>query len=363
VDPHLGGNIAFHTLIEEAHKRGIKIMLDAVFNHLGADSPIWLDVVRNGANSRYADWFWIHKFPVYPDTPKSEWDFKNFNYETFGNVIEMPKLNTENEECREYLLSIVRYWTQNFDIDGWRLDVANEVDHHFWRDFRKVIKDIKPECYILGEIWHEGTPWLRGDQFDSLMNYPLTYGIIDYFALQDTTKQEFMTSVTRSYLCYPKNITEVMFNLLDSHDTARILSVCLNDKRKVKLAYLFMLTQAGSPCIYYGSEIGIDGFKSMTLENNRKCMIWDENKQDLELRQFIRWLIRLRKKHPQWCVASIQWKDVEHPTVIAYQRDNITFFLNNSEDTANFIYDGRSMEISGFSYEIEGLPAADLYDF
>ncbi|EEQ9535436.1 glycoside hydrolase family 13 protein, partial [Escherichia coli] len=180
---------------------------------------------------------------------------------------------------------------------------------------------------------------------------------------QDTTKQEFMTSVTRSYLCYPKNITEVMFNLLDSHDTARILSVCLNDKRKVKLAYLFMLTQAGSPCIYYGSEIGIDGFKSMTLENNRKCMIWDENKQDLELRQFIRWLIRLRKKHPQWCVASIQWKDVEHPTVIAYQRDNITFFLNNSEDTANFIYDGRSMEISGFSYEIEGLPAADLYDF
>lgn len=363
VDPHLGGNIAFHTLIEEAHKRGIKIMLDAVFNHLGVDSPIWLDVVRNGANSRYADWFWIHKFHVYPDTPKSEWDFKNFNYETFGNVIEMPKLNTENEECREYLLSIVRYWTQNFDIDGWRLDVANEVDHHFWRDFRKVIKDIKPECYILGEIWHEGTPWLRGDQFDSLMNYPLTYGIIDYFALQDTTKQEFMTSVTRSYLCYPKNITEVMFNLLDSHDTARILSVCLNDKRKVKLAYLFMLTQAGSPCIYYGSEIGIDGFKSMTLENNRKCMIWDENKQDLELRQFIRWLIRLRKKHPQWCEASIQWKDVEHPTVIAYQRDNITFFLNNSEDTANFIYDGRSMEISGFSYEIEGLPAADLYDF
>nr|WP_252866794.1 hypothetical protein [Shigella sp. FC2383] len=97
---------------------------------------------------------------------------------------------------------------------------------------------------------------------------------------------------------------------------------------------------------YYGSEIGIDGFKSMTLENNRKCMIWDENKQDLELRQFIRWLIRLRKKHPQWCEASIQWKDVEHPTVIAYQRDNITFFLNNSEDTANFIYDGRSMEIS-----------------
>ncbi|EHN1127902.1 alpha-glycosidase, partial [Shigella boydii] len=109
--------------------------------------------------------------------------------------------------------------------------------------------------------------------------------------------------------------------------------------------------------------IGIDGFKSMTLENNRKCMIWDENKQDLELRQFTRWLIRLRKKHPQWCEASIQWKDVEHPTVIAYQRDNITFFLNNSEDTANFIYDGRSMEISGFSYEIEGLPAADLYDF
>lgn len=360
VDPHLGGNIAFRKLIDEAHKRGMKIMLDAVFNHLGIDSPLWLDVVRNGAESRYASWFWINQFPVYPDTPRSEWDYRHFNYETFGNVIEMPKLNTENEECRDYLLSIVRYWTENFNIDGWRLDVANEVDHCFWREFRKVIKEANPQCYILGEIWHQGYPWLRGDQFDSLMNYPLTYSIIDYFALQDTTKSEFMTAVTHSYLCYPKNVTEVMFNLLDSHDTARILSVCNNDKRKVRLAYLFLFTQSGCPCIYYGGEIGMDGYKAMEAENNRKCMVWDEDKQDLELRNFIRGLIRMRKAHPEWNEPSLKWIHIDHPDVVSYQRGTAIFFINNSESIVSLSYDGEIINLPAFSFKIKGIDVTEF---
>ncbi len=162
VDPHFGGNEAFRALVREAHQRGMKVMLDAVFNHIGHQSPLWLDVVEKGEKSPYADWFWIKRFPVYPEKPRSEWDYSNLNYETFANVAEMPKLKTENPACRAYLLDVARHWLEEFDIDGWRLDVANEVDHEFWRDFRRLVKSIKPDCYILGEIWHEGIPWLRG---------------------------------------------------------------------------------------------------------------------------------------------------------------------------------------------------------
>lgn len=358
VDPHFGGNEAFRALVKEAHRRNMKVMLDAVFNHVGDQHPFWLDVVKNGAQSRYADWFWINRFPVYPDTPKEEWDFWDFNYETFGNVIEMPKLNTENEQCRQYLLSVAQHWVEEFDIDGWRLDVANEVDHEFWRDFRRTVKSIKPDCYILGEIWHEGMPWLRGDQYDSLMNYPLTQATTDYFALQAYDKETFMHAVTRSYLAYPKNVNEVMFNLLESHDTTRLLSLCANDKHKAKLAYLFMFTQVGSPCIYYGGEIGMDGCKGMGREDNRKCMIWDESEQDLDFKAFIQWLIELRKNHPHWNEPSLNWHTVEHPSVLAYSRGEQTFFINNSDSAISFMWQEQLMHLTAFGFNILGLCTA-----
>lgn len=361
VDPHFGGNEAFHALVKEAHRRGMKVMLDAVFNHIGDRSPLWLDVVKNGENSRYADWFWINSFPVYPDRPKSEWDFWNFNYETFGNVIEMPKLNTENEECRQYLLEVARYWVEEFDIDGWRLDVANEVDHEFWRDFRRVVKGIKPDCYILGEIWHEGMAWLRGDQYDSLMNYPLTQAITDYFALDDYDKETFMSAVTRSYLMYPRNVNEAMFNLLESHDTTRLLSLCNGDKRKARLAYLFMFTQVGSPCIYYGGEIGMDGRRGMGKENNRKCMIWDENEQDLNFKSFIHKLIFMRKSHPEWNVPEIHWYHLEHPNVIAYSRGNTDILINNSEQVVTVEFKGNELQLSEYGFYISGIKDNDMF--
>lgn len=353
VDPHFGGDEAFKALVQEAHKRGMKIMLDAVFNHIGDQHPFWLDVVEKGADSKYADWFWINEFPVYPDIPEEERDFHNLNYETFGNVPTMPKLNTENDECRKYLLDVARHWVSEFDIDGWRLDVANEVDHEFWRDFRRVVKGIKPDCYILGEVWHEGMPWLRGEQYDSIMNYPLTQAMTDYFALADYDKATFMDAVTKSYLSYPKNVNEAMFNLLESHDTTRLISLCNGDKRKAKLAYLFMFTQVGSPCVYYGGEIGMDGRRGWGLEDNRKCMIWDEADQDLEFKAFIQSLIKLRKAHPQLNDSSIEWLDVEDNDCIAYRRGSLIFVLNNSSQDKLVLVQGYEIPLEAYGFHIK----------
>ena len=131
-------------------------------------------------NQSIKDWFYIKDINKV-DTPLNKIDSKNIPYETFSCVAEMPKLNTENEEVIEYLLEVGRYFIKEFDIDAWRLDVSNEVDHSFWRQFRKEVKKIKSDVYILGEIWHNSLPWLMGDQFDAVMNYPFADALIKFF--------------------------------------------------------------------------------------------------------------------------------------------------------------------------------------
>src|SRR5699024_2116720 len=153
IDPHLGDKKTLKKLIKEAHKREMKVMLDAVFNHIGYYSNKWQDVIKNKEKSKYKEWFYIKDINKV-DTPLNEINSKNIPYETFSCVAQMPKLNTENEEVIEYLLAVGKYFIKEFDIDAWRLDVSNEVDHSFWRQFRKEVKKIKPDVYILGEIWH-----------------------------------------------------------------------------------------------------------------------------------------------------------------------------------------------------------------
>lgn len=154
VDPALGRNEVFKKLVSEFHKRGMKIMLDAVFNHIGYFSPQWQDVLKNNEKSRYKYWFCIKKFPVLENGLENV-DGNNLNYETFGRIATMPKLNTENPEVVEYLLKVAKFWVEEMDIDGWRLDVCNEVYHIFWRKFREVVKGTNKEVYILGEVWHD----------------------------------------------------------------------------------------------------------------------------------------------------------------------------------------------------------------
>ncbi|EFM10235.1 alpha amylase catalytic region [Paenibacillus curdlanolyticus YK9] len=287
VDRHFGDIGTLKRLVAECHKRGIRVMLDAVFNHAGRYFPPFVDVLDNGAASPYADWFLIHEWPIC-DTRGST------TYETFGFEPHMPKFNTANPKVRHYLLDIARFWIEECDIDGYRLDVANEVDHGFWRKFRELVKSLKPDAYILGEIMHDSMPWLQGDQLDGVMNYPITDFILKFMVKDVFDAREFADAVGGWMALYPHQVNETAFNLLSSHDIPRLLSSCQGNIDRMKLAVMFQFTYPGAPCIYYGDEIGLTGEGD---PDNRKCMEWDIDRQDRDLFYHFAQTIALRKRH------------------------------------------------------------------
>ena len=289
IDQHFGDKETFRQLVEQAHLRGMKVMLDAVFNHMGDQSAQWQDVLKHGKNSAYKDWFHIQEFPVTNDKLVNP---KELPYHTFAFASYMPKLNTANPEVKDYLLSVATYWIEHFDIDAWRLDVANEVDHQFWRDFRKAVLSKKPDLYILGEVWHRSQPWLNGDEFHAVMNYPLSDSIKDYFLSRSKKISQFISEINCQSMYYKQQISEVMFNLLDSHDTERILATAQGDIQLVKSALAFLFLQRGTPCIYYGTELELGGGMDPDC---RRVMPWDRISNDNDMLNLMKNLIQLRK--------------------------------------------------------------------
>lgn len=344
IDPDFGDKKLFKKLVDEAHKRGIRIMLDAVFNHMGDYSPQWQDVIKNGEQSKYADWFHIHSFPVddydMTDIPETA---RNLSFDTFAFTPHMPKLNTANPEVQDYLLDIATYWIREFDIDAWRLDVANEVDHHFWKRFRKEVTAIKEDFYILGEIWHSSQSWLQGDEFHAVMNYAFTDNIKDFYVNKKISPSKMVSGMNHQQLLYRDQTNEVTFNILDSHDTARILTICNGDKDLAKATLAFMFLQKGSPCIYYGTEIGMLGDNDPDC---RRCMVWEEEKQDKEMHTFTKKLIQLRKEFSEVITyGDLNWRTVnDEENQILFSREIedtlITAFFNESAQSVSLNIEG-----------------------
>ncbi|MDF2484459.1 MAG: ThMA [Herbinix sp.] len=317
VDPHFGDKEKLKELVKKAHDRGIRVMLDIVFNHCGFFFAQFQDVLEHGEASAYKDWFHIHEFPVY-DKANELRSSKELHFDTFAFTPSMPKLNTENPQMKEYLLNIIRYWSDEAAIDGWRLDVANEVDHQFWREFRKVAKERNPEVYIVGEVWHDANPWLGGDQFDAVMNYPLNDAVLGFFAKQELNCEEFAQEVSHANFQYPKHVNDHMYNLIDSHDTPRFLHQAGENKELLKLAYVFMMTHTGSPSIYYGNEVGMTGGQDPDC---RRPMRWNTEDQDIELMAFMKQLIRIRKDHDVLRDrGEFRFHKSEHSDILVYQR-------------------------------------------
>ena len=268
IDPAFGDDRVMRALCREAHENGIRIMVDAVFNHCGRKFGPWLDVQEKGRDSAYADWFMIHDW----ENLNRHADTRDGRFFSFAFADGMPKLNTNNEEVISYFCKVCEDWVKKYDIDGIRFDVGNEVSHRFLKRIREHLKTLKPDIYLLGEIWHDASQWLQGDEYDSVMNYPLLSGIHDFFLDESLGKEEFEYMVNRCYTMYMQQNNNVMFNLLDSHDTERLMNRFHDlDLFYQQLAVLFTLP--GSPCIYYGTEIAMEGGFDPDC---RRCMPWDE---------------------------------------------------------------------------------------
>lgn len=287
IDTHFGSSEDFRSLVNKCHTNGIRVILDGVFNHCGYYFPQFQDLLKNGEGSRYKDWFNAESYPLDPE---------NLNYECVGYYKWMPKLRLGNPEVRDYFLKVVKYWTEETGIDGWRLDVADEVDYTFWHEFRTLVKSIKPECFILAETWRENSDMLKGDQMDSIMNYPLRDALVDYFARQSIKSSELDSRINRLSGVYVKQAHNSLFNVIGTHDTARFLTLCGEDSRKLKLAAAVQFFLPGIPVIYYGDETG------MTGENDpdcRKAMVWDEDMQDLDILNWYKKIVNLKKSCPE----------------------------------------------------------------
>ncbi|MDR2505178.1 MAG: glycoside hydrolase family 13 protein [Oscillospiraceae bacterium] len=286
VDERFGGNDALRELIDNARKRGMRVLLDGVFNHCSDDHPFFAEVRQLGYESPYHGWFYIDG-----DKP----DAKLRNYRTFGDVSYMPRFNTECSSVIDYFCKIGRYWIEEFGADGWRLDVCDELSHEFLRSFRRAVKAANPDAIILGEIWHDPSMWLTGDQLDGAMNYGLTKALLDLFAdtpFGDLGARGFADRLTRLLMRCTDPANDMMLNLLGCHDTHRFLTRVGGDARRLAAAYAVMFFFPGMPMVYYGDEIGMTGGYDPDC---RGCFDWNSDNWNMQLRETVKRLTALKR--------------------------------------------------------------------
>ena len=310
VDPILGGNVAFDALLKAAHKKDIKVVLDGVFNHASRGFFFFNDILENGPNSPWLDWFKIHEWPV------SAYDGdKPANYDGWIGDRALPEFNHDNPQVREYIMQVAEYWLHQ-GIDGWRLDVPNEVDTPgFWQEFRDRVKAVNPEAYIVGEIWGDASYWLDGTQFDGVMNYRFTEATIA-FAGGENYDPEFCQGELKPYPpisgteyairidalleLYDWEIQLAQLNLLDSHDTPRMLTTVGENKASFMLSSVLLMTFPGAPSIFYGDEVGLPGGK----DPDCRRVFPEAEKWNVEILKGYKELIALRHKYPSLRTGS-----------------------------------------------------------
>ena len=326
VDPLLGGDAALRELVDAVHARGMRIVLDGVFNHTGRGFWAFHHILENGDASPYLDWYREDRGALaagrqllaYPDTGRTinapgqpgedASSLDRLGYEAWWGLPALPKLNTDYQPVRDYLLTVAEHWIR-FGVDGWRLDVPEEIaDPSFWQAFRSRVRAVNPDAYLVGEIWRIAPEWLAGDRFDAVMNYPLAEAILgftgahhlddavvrshhEYSQIRRLSGEEMAGRLQAVLNAYAPETTAVQLNLLDSHDTPRIRTLFSRDEAAVRMAFLLQATVPGAPCIYYGDEIGLEGANDPDC---RRSFPWDEAAWDQPTLTFVRAALRLR---------------------------------------------------------------------
>lgn len=328
VDPCFGTDEDFRTLVKVLHDNDIRIILDGVFNHSGTGFFAWQDILNNQEKSKYRSWYYDITFPV------KDWKSE---YTCFAYVKSMPKLNLDNEDAASYFADVGAYWINEYDVDGWRLDVANEVNKNFWRKFRRAVRSAKKGALLIAEVWEDAQNWQTYDLFDSAMNYRFTYACADFFALRSIEAKEFGERFSDMLMRYPSPVSSVQMNLLDSHDVERFLYTCGGDVRKQKLAAAVQMTLPGMPSIFAGDERAMNG---RTEAEYRLPFLWSEGtEEDIERDDMTNWyktLIDLRRNTNSLTSSSIAFYDVQNPSLLVYTRGSIgdhpVIVLINNDD-------------------------------
>lgn len=346
IDPDFGTEEDLRELTGRAHEAGMYVVLDAVFNHTSRDFFAFRDLLQNQENSRYKDWYYVDEFPARGELMPS---YRSFSY--FGG---MPKLNCRNPEVRQYVCDVAVHWTKTCAVDGWRLDVADEIGREFWREFRRRLREVNPQALIIGEIWHFNGSYLTGDQWDGVMNYHFTDAVKGLLLQKRLTPRGFAGRLDFVRGRLKRETVSYLWNLIDSHDTARFLDQAGKDKRILKLAASLQLLLPGMPMIYYGDEVGMPGKKGSAC---RRGMYWEKERQDEELLCFYRRLLDIRRKYPVIGKGETEWIwDLPEEKLLCWRfceegREQVAVLLNIGEKEAEAQqYKGRRELISQQSF-------------
>ncbi|HPS39589.1 MAG TPA: alpha-amylase family glycosyl hydrolase [Candidatus Cloacimonadota bacterium] len=354
IDPHFGTLEEMQSLVKEAHSRAMKIIVDVAFNHTGETFWAFRDCKEKGENSAWWNWYDWKKWPL-PEPLPSDFKPKDY-YQCWWGIKDMPDLNydlsrphpdenavTDIEQAEPnatliaHLMEVVRWWLREVDIDGFRLDVPDEVPYWFWELFRKEVKAIKPDAWLVGEIWNDASFWISPRYFDSVMNYAYFKAPAhDLFLHKNISIAEFINRVSEGLESYPPSAVKAMMNLIGSHDTWRVRELCRNDLRRLKQLLLFQFTFIGTPHIYYGDEIGMRGKGD---PDNRRPFDWDweTDEEAVDLRDYYRELICLRGSYPALIDGGISFTQAEE-NILHYTRESashkaeVIFNLDESDE-------------------------------
>ncbi len=372
VDPLLGGNEALRRLVTAAHDCGIRVILDGVFNHASRGFFQFNDILENGPHSPWLGWFHIQGWPLAPYGGR-----RSANYVGWSGNRALPKFNTDNPEVRRFLWDVAEYWVREYDIDGWRLDVPAEITTPgFWEEFRQRVRAVKPDAYLVGELWHAAPQWLDGTRFDATMNYVFAAAAIAFAAgprvsapLVENRAYEVYPGIEAGELerrledllgTYCWDTTLVQLNLLASHDTARVISIARGDRATLQLATLLQMTYPGAPCVYYGDEIALQGTKRYSRPHRDRDARWpfpwhDRTVWDLGMLKYFRQLIRLRRHYAALRCGSFHScyaQNQQFAFVRQHESQTILVSLNASDQNARikvpvaaFWPDGQELQV------------------
>jgi len=325
VDPAFGTTDDLKRLVGECHSRNMKVVLDGVFNHCGDQFRPFRDALENGRQSPYWDWFFFSDARNAESVPE---------YRCFGDYERMPKWNHDNPEVRRYLTDAAKYWVREAKIDGWRLDVADEVQTDFWESFRRELREENEDVFLMGETWGDASRLVYGNRLDSAMNYLFRDCLVDWIARRTVDADVFDDRINRMLSLYSKETFSVLYNLLDSHDTPRFLYECGGDTRRMKLAVGFQMTFPGCPAIFYGDEAGLSGPNDPGC---RMAMVWEPEKRNVGIEQWYRKMIAVRK-------ALSPLTEGDYRTVLCDAERNLFGFRRHGEGSVYVVLNNSGEE-------------------